>query len=102
MDYTNDILGILSSELEPYVSHGGETCIDGVLTSAQKLNEFIQQKLQQTPCYAMEELLALKLGEVMHYRSTCGNHDHAVRYDRMIEAINIVMEMNNELLPLSP
>lgn len=50
MDYTNDILGILSSELEPYVSHGGEACIDGVLTSAQKLNEFLRQKLQKTTC----------------------------------------------------
>lgn len=50
MDYTNDILEILSSELEPYVSPVGEACIDGVLTSAQKLNEFLQQKLQKTPC----------------------------------------------------
>lgn len=50
MNYTNDILEILSSELEPYVSHGGEACIDGVLTSAQKLNEFLQQKLQKTLC----------------------------------------------------
>jgi hypothetical protein len=50
MDYTNDILKILSTELVPYSTGDGQVCIDGVLISAQKLNEFIQQLLQQTDC----------------------------------------------------
>lgn len=52
MNYTDDILKILSTELVPYSTVDGQACVDGVLTSAQKLNEFILQLLQQTPCTA--------------------------------------------------
>ena len=48
MDYTNKVLEIISSELEPYVSQGGEPCIDGVLSSAIKINEFIQKVLNES------------------------------------------------------
>lgn len=47
MDYTYDLLGILSSELEPYVHLTGDVRIDGVLTSAMKINDFIQQLLNK-------------------------------------------------------
>lgn len=50
MNYTEDILKILSTELVPYSTVDGQACVDGVLTSAQKLNEFILQLLQQTQC----------------------------------------------------
>ena len=47
MDYTEEILKVLSTELEPYSTIDGQACIDGVLTSAHKLNELFQQKLKQ-------------------------------------------------------
>jgi hypothetical protein len=39
---TKNILKILSEELEPYKTVADELCIDGVLTSEEKINEFIK------------------------------------------------------------
>lgn len=41
MNYTEKILQILSEELDPYIAADGKVCIDGVLTSAQRINELI-------------------------------------------------------------
>lgn len=42
MNYTNDILKILNEELAPYMVGENQVCIDGVLTSAERINEFIK------------------------------------------------------------
>lgn len=41
MDYSIEILKILRAELEPYLAPDGKICIDGVLTSAKKINDLL-------------------------------------------------------------
>lgn len=42
MEHTNNILKILSEELEPYMVGKNQVCIDGVLTAAQRIDEYIK------------------------------------------------------------
>lgn len=57
MDYTDEILKILSIELEPYVHPTGDVRCDGVLTSAMKINELVQQLLNKHDVSGRSELL---------------------------------------------
>lgn len=42
MEHTNNILKILNRELEPYMAAKNQVCIDGVLTAAQRIDEYIK------------------------------------------------------------
>lgn len=42
MKHTNNILKILSEELEPYMVGKNQICIDGVWTAAQRIDEYIK------------------------------------------------------------